>query len=153
MIVFGHTVKRQQLALEIGATAVIDPNRQDPVAAIGEYTDGAGADVVIECAGFETSGILAGRIARRKGRVVILGVFERPANFDFTDLVFGEKIVMGSMGPYGIMDEVIQVMAEGKINGSRLITGKIGLDEIVAGGFESLIKHKDENVKILVSPT
>jgi (R,R)-butanediol dehydrogenase/meso-butanediol dehydrogenase/diacetyl reductase len=153
VIVFGHNVKRQQLALESGATAVIDPSRQDPVAAIGEHTDGAGADVVIECAGSETSGIMAGRIARRKGRVVMLGVFEQPAKFDFTDLVFGEKFMMGSMGPYGVMDEVIQVMAEGKFDGSRLITGKICLDEIVSGGFESLIKHKEENVKILVSPT
>jgi (R,R)-butanediol dehydrogenase/meso-butanediol dehydrogenase/diacetyl reductase len=153
VIVFGHNVKRQRLALESGATAVIDPSRQDPVAAIGEHTDGAGADVVIECAGSETSGIMAGRIARRKGRVVILGVFEQPAKFDFTDLVFGEKNMMGSMGPYGVMDEVIQVMAEGKFDGSRLITAKIGLDEIVSGGFESLIKHKEENVKILVSPT
>jgi (R,R)-butanediol dehydrogenase/meso-butanediol dehydrogenase/diacetyl reductase len=153
VIVFEPAVKRQELALECGATAVIDPTRQDPVAAIGEHTDGAGADVVIECAGVETTGILAGRISRRKGRVVIMGVFERPALFDFTDLVYGEKTVMGSMGPYGVMDEAIQAMAEGKFNGWPLITGKISLDEIVTGGFEPLIKYKDDNVKILVSPT
>ena len=152
IISFEPAVKRQELALECGATAVIDPTKQDPVAAIGEYTAGAGADVVIECAGVEATGILAGRVARRKGRVVIMGVFERPAPFDFTDLVYGEKTVMGSMGPYGVLDEAIQVMAEGKFNGEPLITGKIGLPEIVTGGFEPLIKHKDENVKILVSP-
>ena len=87
------------------------------------------------------------------GRVVIMGVFEHPAPLDFTDLVYGEKIVMGSMGPYGVLDEAIQVMAEGKFDGEPLITGKINLDDLVAGGFEPLIKHKDENVKILVSPT
>jgi (R,R)-butanediol dehydrogenase/meso-butanediol dehydrogenase/diacetyl reductase len=152
VIAFEPAVKRQELAMACGATAVIDPTRQDPVAAIGEYTDGAGADIVIECAGVEATGILAGRVARRKGRVVIMGVFEHPAPLDFTDLVYGEKTVMGSMGPYGILDEAIQVMAEGKFNGEPLITGKISLDDLVAGGFEPLIKHKDENVKILVSP-
>jgi (R,R)-butanediol dehydrogenase/meso-butanediol dehydrogenase/diacetyl reductase len=153
IISFEPAVKRQELALECGATAVIDPTKQDPVDAIAKYTDGAGADVVIECAGVEATGILAGRVARRKGRVVIMGVFERPAPFDFTDLVYGEKTVMGSMGPYGVLDEAIQVMAEGKFNGEPLITGKISLDEIVIGGFDPLIKYKDDNVKILVAPT
>ncbi len=143
--------RRQELAHRCGATAVIDPVHQDPVAAIGELTGGEGADVVVECAGVEATGILAGRIVRRKGRVVVMGVFEEPAPLDYTDLVYGEKTVMGSMGGYGLFDEAIQVMAEGKFDGEPLITGRIGLDDILAG-FKDLIEHKEENVKILVSP-
>ena len=112
----------------------------------------AGADVVIECSGIEATGILAGRVARRKGRVVVMGVFEEPAPLDYTDLVYGEKTVMDSMGSHGVFDEAIQVMAEGKFDGQPLITGNIGLDDIL-GGFDDLIKHKEENVKILVSPS
>ncbi len=129
---------------------MINPVNQDPIKAIGALTDGAGADVVIECSGVEATGILAGRVARRKGRVVVMGVFEKPAPLDYTDLVYGEKTVMGSMGGYGVFDEAIQAMAEGKFDGEPLITGKIGLDHIV-DGFDALIKHKEENVKILVS--
>jgi (R,R)-butanediol dehydrogenase/meso-butanediol dehydrogenase/diacetyl reductase len=151
IIAFEPAAKRQELALKSGATAVIDPVKEDPVTAIGELTGGAGADVVIECSGVEATGILAGRIARRKGRVVVMGVFEHPAPLDYTDLVYGEKTVMGSMGGYGVFDEAIQVMAEGKFDGESLITGRIGLDDIL-GGFDDLIKHKEENVKILVSP-
>jgi (R,R)-butanediol dehydrogenase/meso-butanediol dehydrogenase/diacetyl reductase len=80
-----------------------------------------------------------------------MGVFERPAPLDYTDLVYGEKTVMGSMGGYGVFEEAIQAMAEGKFNGEPLITGRIGLDDLL-DGFEALIKHKEENVKILVSP-
>jgi (R,R)-butanediol dehydrogenase/meso-butanediol dehydrogenase/diacetyl reductase len=83
---------------------------------------------------------------------MIMGVFEKPAPIDYSDLVFSEKTVMGSMGGYGLFDEAIQVMAEGKFDGEPLVTGKIGVDDIVTGGFEALIKHKEENVKILVSP-
>jgi len=151
VIAFEPAAKRQELARQCGATAVIDPVKQDPVDAIHALTDGAGADVVIECSGVEATGILAGRVARRKGRVVVMGVFEHPATLDYTDLVYGEKTVMGSMGGYGVFDEAIQVMAEGKFDGEPLITGKIGLDDIL-GGFEDLIKHKEDNVKILVSP-
>ena len=67
---------RRELARQCGAAAVIDPIAQDPVDAIGELTGGAGAHVVVECAGVQATGIMAGRIARRQGRVVILGVFE-----------------------------------------------------------------------------
>lgn len=144
--------KRQDLARQCGATAIVDPVNQDAIATVKELTGGAGADVVVECAGVEATGLLSGRIARRKGRIMIMGVFEKPAPLDYSDLVFSEKTVMGSMGGYGLFDEAIQVMAEGKFDGEPLVTGKIGVDDIVTGGFEALIKHKEENVKILVSP-
>ena len=143
--------KRQELARRCGATALVDPRREDALAAVRQLTDGEGADVVIECSGIEATGILAGRIARRKGRVVVMGVFEHPAPIDYTDIVYGEKIVTGSMGGYGVFDEAIQAMASGKFDGDPLITGKIKLDDILSG-LDALIKRKDDNVKILVSP-
>jgi (R,R)-butanediol dehydrogenase/meso-butanediol dehydrogenase/diacetyl reductase len=144
--------KRRALALQCGATDVIDPRVQDALGAIAEFTAGAGVDVVIECAGVEATGIMAGRMARRQGRVIILGVFEQPAPLDYADLVFGEKLVRGSMGGYGVFDDAIQIMAEGKFQGDPLITARIGLDDIVAEGFETLIMDKEKHIKILVSP-
>lgn len=152
IVIFEPAARRQELARQCGASAVIDPTREDPVQAIGELTDGAGADIVVECAGVAATGVLAGRVARRKGRVVVMGVFERPAHLDYTDLVYGEKTVMGSMGGYGVFDEAIQVMAEGKFDGDKFITGKIRLDDIVTDGFHALIEHREKHVKILVSP-
>ena len=144
--------KRQELARECGATTVIDPAEQDPVAAIRDMTGGEGADVVLECAGVEATGILAGRIARRQGRIMVMGVFEKPAPLDYTDVVYGEKTVMGSMGGYGVFDEAIRAMADGRFSGEPLITGRISIDNFLADGLEAVIKHKEDNVKILVSP-
>jgi len=143
---------RRELALQCGATAVVDPMSQDPLDAVAEFTAGAGVDVVSECAGEEVTGIMAGRMARRQGRVIILGVFERPAPLDYTNLVFEEKVVLGSMGGYGVFDEAIKMMAEGKFQGDPLITGRIDLDDIVTEGFDVLIKDKEKHIKILVSP-
>ncbi len=144
--------KRQALALECGATHVINPITEDAVQAIKELTNGDGADIVVECAGNQITGQLAGHIARRKGRIMIMGVFEKPAPIDYSDIVFGEKIVMGSMGGYGLYKESIEMMAKKQFNGAPLITGKISLDRIVEDGFEALIHKKEDNVKILVSP-
>ncbi len=152
VVVFEPSTGRRELAHQCGATATVDPLTQDPVLAICDLTNGAGADVVIECAGSASTGILAGLLARRRGRVVVMGVYERPALLNYTDLVFGEKTVMGSMGGYGVFDQTIRMMAEGKFNGKPLITGRISLADIVPGGFEMLTKNKDEHAKILVSP-
>ena len=119
---------------------------------INALTGGEGVDVVIECAGLEKTGLLAGHIVKRTGRIMVMGVFEEPAVFDFTDLVYGEKTVMGSMGGYGVFDDAILMMAERKFNGEPLITGKIGLDDIVSKGFDALIRFKEKHAKILVIP-
>jgi (R,R)-butanediol dehydrogenase/meso-butanediol dehydrogenase/diacetyl reductase len=143
---------RKSLAKQCGATAVIDPANSDPVEEIHALTGGEGADVVVECAGLERTGMLAGRLASRTGRIVVMGVFEEPALLDYTDLVYGEKRIIGSMGGYGVFDEAIAMMADGRFNGAPLITGRINLDRILDEGFRALIEHKEEHVKILVSP-
>lgn len=144
--------RRQELALECGATTVVNPLTEDVVSAIKELTNGDGADIVVECAGVSVTGQLAGQIARRKGRIMIMGVFEKPAALDYTDVVFSEKTIMGSMGGYGVYEEAIGMMARKEFNGTPLITGKIPLERIVSDGFEALINQKESNVKILVSP-
>jgi len=144
--------KRQELARVCGATSVIDPRTQDAVESVQELTDGEGADIVIECVGRPETGLLAGNLARRKGRVMIMGVFTKPAPADYTDIVFSEKTIMGCMGGYGVYKDAIQMMAEGQFNSDALITGRIPLDKIVPHGFETLIHHKEDNVKILVTP-
>lgn len=41
----------------------------------------------------------------------------------------------------------------GKIPGyEKLVTGRIGVDDIVEKGFKELINNKDKHIKILVSP-
>ncbi len=143
---------RRKLARTSGATSAIDPLTQDAVESVQELTEGEGADIVVECVGRQETGLLAGSLARRKGRIMIMGVFVKPAPMDYTDIVFSEKTFMGSMGGYGVYDDAIQMMAEGKFNSDALITGRIPLDKIVPNGFEALIHHKEEHVKILVTP-
>ena len=128
------------------------PGTQDPLQAAMQLTDGEGFDAVFECVGSSKTGILAGRMARRKGRVIIVGVFEEPAPLDYTDLVFGEKSLMGTMGGYGVFEDAIEMMSSGLFLGELLITGKIPLSKIVDDGFEKLIHAKEQHIKILVEP-
>jgi len=143
---------RKEFAQKLGATAVVDPTETDVIEEIRRLTDGLGVDVAIECVGGEGTAPLAIQLTRVGGRAVIVGIFEKPSQLHFNELVFYEKEVYGSLAYYGEFDTAIALLADGRIVGEPLITGKIKLDEIVEKGFEELIAHKESNIKILVSP-
>jgi (R,R)-butanediol dehydrogenase/meso-butanediol dehydrogenase/diacetyl reductase len=144
--------RRIEIAKQCGATAVINPSTEDLFRRADELTEGAGFDVVVECVGQETTGLLAGRLTRTRGRLVVMGVFEKPAPLDFTDLVFREKTVIGSMSGYGFFDQSIAMMTDKRFRGDALITGHIRLDDLIDKGFKPLLTEKDKHMKILVSP-
>jgi (R,R)-butanediol dehydrogenase/meso-butanediol dehydrogenase/diacetyl reductase len=144
--------RRRELALQTGATDVINPQDHQSVAIMKEKTAGKGADVVVECAGFPGTGMLAVRMARTRGRVAIVGIFEKPDVIDYFDLVNGEKTLVGSVTGYGGFEEAIKMMANGQVDIKPLITGKIRLDELPAT-LEMLSSSKGEHIKILVSPS
>jgi (R,R)-butanediol dehydrogenase/meso-butanediol dehydrogenase/diacetyl reductase len=135
-----------------GADAVIDPCREDAENRARELTNGQGFDIVVECAGQPATVLLAGRLTRTRGRLVIMGVFEKPAALDLTDIVFREKVVSGSMSGYGLYDETIRMMTDPRFHGDVLITDHIGLDELVSKGYHGLLHEKEKHVKMLVRP-
>ena len=47
--------------------------------------------------------------------------------------------------------EVIELVRSGKVVLAPFVTSRIVVNDIVSRGFERLVTHKDEEVKILVS--
>lgn len=144
--------RRIEAAMRCGATSIINPRVDDPIAEAAKITGGDGFDIVVECAGQEATGLLAGRLTRTRGRIVVMGVFEKPAALDFTDLVFREKALMGSMSGYGCFDDAIEMMKDPRFRADALVTRRIRLDELIDRGFDGLVEEMGEHVKILVSP-
>ena len=140
-------------AKECGADVIINPKEEDPVAAIKALTNGSGADVSFECIGNKHTGPLAVDVIRNTGTAIIVGIFEEPSAFNFFSLSGTDKKVVGSLA-YTIEDfkGLARLMAKGAIKAEPLITGRIGLEDIVDKGFLELINNKDENIKILVHP-
>ena len=49
--------------------------------------------------------------------------------------------------------ETVEAFAAGKFKGyEKMVTSRIGLADIDAEGFAALIEHKDDHIKILVTP-
>jgi len=142
---------RKEFAIKCGATEVLDPGEVDVVNKVHELTNG-GADVVFECIGNDKTGPLAVELARSAGRIVIVGIFEKPSEFHFNSLSFTEKELVGSLAYNGDFGPSIDLVADGRIDIEPLITKKIDIDDIVEKGFEELVNRKDENIKIIVKP-
>jgi len=147
--------KRKEFAKQFGADAVIDPTKEDAIEAIKKLNGGIGVDVAFECVGKETTLTEAIQVTHKGGRIVVAGIFAGPfsGNIPYNDISVGEREVVGSIAyNRGEFQYSIDFVADGRIKAKELVTKKISLNEIVDGGFEELLEHRDKHVKILVTP-
>lgn len=120
---------RRELALELGATYVIDPVAGD--AAFAAALPGA-ADVVIECAGVPETFEQSLGLARRGGTVVVFGVVAQgaPATVLPFDLLTRELRVESAWLNPLTYPRAAELIATGALALDRLVTRTIGLDEV-----------------------
>lgn len=143
---------RKEMAAQAGASVVIDPSQEDVVARVQDLTDGAGADAAFEAAGLPVTIRTAIQATRRGGTVVNIAIWGQPVELNLNDLVLAEVDLVGTIGYNRDHPATITLMQDGRIDARGLITKRIGLEEIVEGGFNELIEHKDRHAKILVHP-
>ncbi len=148
---------RRAVARKVGADTVVDPAESDPVSAI-EAATGGGADVVFEAAGAADSLDQAVESARRGGNVTVISLFEETVEFDPNPIVHGELVLTGvfgyEAGPLGGRDyeTALGLLADGRLDPEPLVTGRVGLADLVTEGFEALLDRTRGHVKILVEP-
>lgn len=145
---------RGERALNMGATAVINPKEVDAAKQICELTDGMGADVTFDCVGNAVSGPLSVDLARKGGTTVIVGMSSKPSpDFNFFNLFVTEKTVLGSLAyVHNDAETVIDLIANGVIDPSPLITATVPLKDGVEKGFKELINNPEQHLKILFKP-
>lgn len=143
---------RKAKARQVRADHILDPNECDVLEEIKRLTGGLGADVSFECIGNKRTAKLAIDTVRKAGTCVLVGIFEEASEFNFFEVVATEKQVIGSLAYNGEFADVIAGIAEGRIDVSALVTGRIELENIVGEGFRELVNNKEQNVKIIVTP-
>ena len=141
---------RGELGRKLGATAVIYLDDGNPVDQLAKISGGPGADVALECVGRPDTPQLAIDLTRRHGTAVIVGVFDKPGTVDFGTLMFTERTMVGSSIYIDEGRTAIELMANGRIDPTPLITSTVPLKDAAALGFEALINDKEKNIKVLL---
>ncbi|MBT8200290.1 MAG: alcohol dehydrogenase catalytic domain-containing protein [Acidimicrobiia bacterium] len=121
---------------------------------IQELTGGQGVDAAIECAGKEAAFNACIDAVRPQGSVVQTGLHVAPAMTVPETWSLKDLTIEGTWC-YNVTDwpRVIRLIASGKYPVDKIITSRLGVDSIVADGFDRLIDPAGDEVKVLGSAT
>ncbi|KAL2869231.1 uncharacterized protein BJX67DRAFT_22389 [Aspergillus lucknowensis] len=144
---------RKKSANDFGATHVLDPTEVDVPDKVRDLTDGIGADVVFDAAGVERALDGAIRACRVHGTIVNVAVWEKRPSMRVNEMMYHEVRYLGA----ALYDEksfqgVIEAISKGQLKPERMITDKIGLEDVIEKGFKTLLEDRDRHCKILVNP-
>jgi L-iditol 2-dehydrogenase len=123
---------RLALARQLGATHVINPAQEDPVAVVKELTEGRGADVVIETAGSPEVWQMSVDLVRKGGTVVMFGGCPAgtEVSLDTGRLHYGELTVKGVFHhtPQTVA-KALGLLSDGVIDSGALINRRVPLED------------------------
>jgi threonine 3-dehydrogenase len=122
---------RQGLAKQMGADAVIDPSKEDPVETVRATTDGHGAEVVLEMSGVPKVIDQGTRMLAPGGRMSLLGLPSGPVALDLTDqVIFKEARLIGVTGRelFRTWQQTTTLLATGMVDVGPVITHRFPLD-------------------------
>ncbi len=112
----------------------VDPREPGWMERIMEETGGAGADVVFEVTGVAAGAEMMTKAAKVRGRIVMVGVFAKPAPVDIYK-IFARELQLFGARVYQREDfaEAIAIVDSGAIPGHELITNVLPLDQLRYG--------------------
>ncbi len=139
---------RTELAMKLGATAVVNPTRENPAEKVRSLT-GRLPEVVFECIGVKSTLDAAINMVDLHGRVVVLGVCMEPDEIRPLSCILKEISIDFIVGyTRAEFQETIDALASKRIDPRAMITDVIGVDEVPAM-FDAL-KSPGSRAKVMV---
>ena len=150
IMVVDVAVDRLALARKCGATDIInarDPNALDTIL----RRTGGGADLAFEAVGIPSTVDLSLRAVRRGGSVVLVGNVSPRVEFPLQISVTRELTVFGSCASRGEYPACLQLLTQGRLNPSLLISAVAPLAE-GAAWFDRLYRKEPGLLKVVLTP-
>ena len=118
---------------------------------VRQHSDHGGADVVLEVAGAPETFRLAWEAARPNAVVTVVALYDGPQTLPLPDM-YGKNLIFKTGGVDGCdCDEILRLIAEGKIDTTPLITHTVKLSEIERG-YDIFEHHLEDVIKVAVEP-
>ena len=143
---------RLNIAKEQGiADYFVNPNTCDIETAVKSLTSGRGADKVIEAGGTKESFEMSYNIARANAIVGVVALYEEDMIFPLPKM-YGKNLTFKTGGIDATHSkDLIEWIAQGKINTDFLVTHTFKLEEIMEA-YEVFQTKKDNCIKIAIEP-
>ena len=142
--------KRLDRARELGFETV-DYHDGDPVTRVRAMTDDRGADVAVDSAGTKDSVRQAILMVRKGGRVAFTGIPKEPSQIEFQKIVLEELDLYGVRANRNTMEEVMPLIADGRIPAAKLITHHFALRRF-GEALRTFNQRIDGALKVIVEP-
>ncbi len=149
LIAIDISAYRLEKAKRLGADTIINATEVDLNAVMADLTGGAGPDIIIEVTGVPEVVLQAIELAGFGTRLVVAGVFHRPADgFNPLPIHFKEIDILGSRGPYA------HYTADGELVAVNLLRrGLIDVDTLLdTYAFEAINQALHDAVNGLAGP-
>ena len=142
---------RLRVAQRLGASAAVNGTSENLAEAVVEWTDGEGADVVIDAAGSAASKNASLEIARPGGAAVWIGLHENEMTLPTYDITLPEKVVFGSYA--ATLDELkkaVQLMASEQVE----VQSWVQIFALSQGveAFQRMLAAQGDDIKAVLLP-
>lgn len=128
----------------------IDSSKVDVTSFVEKWTNGNLADVVYECVGLQVTLNTAITLTKPGGKIMVMGVFEKPPVVDLNTLQEAERSILTSQAHIDEIATALSYMKDKKIDADELITMEVTLDTLVEDGFEELINNPTKHIKVII---
>jgi alcohol dehydrogenase len=141
---------RLDMAARLGADLTINASTEDVRALIKEYTEGWGADYVVEAVGKQETLNNSVAVAAPGATVSVVGVFQQPVSVNAPRMLAKNLTLTIGMGNLSYIPEVIDLIVSGRLDLTPLISHRLPLDQAVHA-YEIFEKRADGAIKVLLT--
>jgi threonine dehydrogenase-like Zn-dependent dehydrogenase len=145
--------EKREIGLRIGATEAVDPFRTDILKEARRLSGGDGFDVVFECSGVPANLQTGLDCLNRGGALSFVSVIPTEVSFNPMGIMVGtEKKILGvGSSNHEENKEILDLMAQGKIDGNSLVTDDIRLEALPEVYRERIDKKRAIKVMVRVA--
>lgn len=137
---------------ETGADRIINVNNEDAVSIILHETNELGVDLIIDASGGQDAIMMATKIIKPMGKILVLGIPKNPVPVDLKEILLKNISVHAVRGEgWANVARAISLVDSGKINLKSYVTHILSLKNIMAA-FDLLTNCTEETIKIIIKP-
>ena len=141
---------------DFGATHTVNPSRDEVGEAIDSITDGMGADVVVEAAGYPDTLNMALRVVRQFGTVILFGIpSDAYVPIEHHWLMDKQARIIPTTGArsgdaISHIREIVGLRERGWCDPGQLITHRMGFSQVQAA-YDMYEQRRDEVIKVVMN--